>query len=82
MALNTFYVINEADRANVNFEEIVQRPDKVRPNLAGTQFIIKSKIGAGTPTFIADGTVTPAATLTHAECLTLMEDSAWTEEIV
>ena len=81
MALNTYYVINEADRANINFEEIVQQPDKVRPNLAGTQFIIKSKVGGGTPSFITNGTVTPVATLTHAECLTLLQGPEWTESI-
>ena len=81
MALNTFYVINEADRANVNFEEIVQQPDKVRANLAGTQFIIKSKIGADTPTFITNGTVITVATLTHSECLALLEGAAGSEEI-
>ena len=81
MAKNTYYVINESDRSKVDFDEIVQSPEKVRQNLAGTQFIIKNKLVEGTPIFIENGTVVPVHTLTHLECLDLISGEEWVEEI-
>ena len=73
MAMNTYYVINTTDKDNVNFSEIVQYPDKARPNLAGTKFIIKTPVGqTSDPSFISDG----------SEILTLLESPDWTHSVI
>lgn len=52
--------------------------DTIRMNLALTEFVLKWNT---TPTFIADGTIVPLQTLTHAEAVELMQTAAWQEPI-
>ena len=50
--------------------------DTIRMNLALTEFVLKWH---HTPTFIEDGTIVPLQTLTHEECLALMQTPEWTD---
>jgi hypothetical protein len=75
----TYAIINIADLSNIDFAQVGETDETtIRKSLDETQFVIKYNTE---PTFIADGTVTPLQTLTHAEALTLMATAEWSEEI-
>jgi len=75
----TYAIINIADLSNIDFAQVGETDqDTIRKSLDDTQFVIKYNTE---PTFIADGTVTPLQTLTHAEALTLMASAEWSEPI-
>ena len=75
----TYATINIADLALIDFAQVGETDqDTIRKSLDETQFVIKYNTE---PTFIADGTVTPLQTLTHAEALTLMATAEWSEPI-
>jgi len=75
----TYAIINIADLGNIDFAQVGETDENtIRKSLDETQFVIKYN---AEPTFIADGTVTPLQTLTHAEALTLMATAEWSEPI-
>jgi hypothetical protein len=75
----TYAIINIADLGNIDFAQVGETDENtIRKSLDETQFVIKYN---AEPTFIADGTVTPLQTLTHAEALTLMASAEWSEPI-
>jgi hypothetical protein len=75
----TYAIINIADLGNIDFAQVGETDENtIRKSLDETQFVIKYNTE---PTFIADGTVTPLQTLTHAEALTLMASAEWSEPI-
>ena len=75
----TYAIINIADLSNIDFAQVGETDENtIRKSLDETQFVIKYNTE---PTFIADGTVTPLQTLTHAEALTLMASAEWSEPI-
>jgi len=75
----TYAIINIADLSNIDFAQVGETDENtIRKSLDETQFVIKYN---AEPTFIADGTVTPLQTLTHAEALTLMATAEWSEPI-
>lgn len=74
----TYAIINITDLANIDFAQIGETNENtIRKSLDGTEFVIKWNTE---PTFIANGTVTPLQTLTHAEALTLMYTEKWWSE--
>jgi len=76
----TYAIINIADLGNIDFAQVGETDENtIRKSLDETQFVIKYN---AEPTFIADGTVTPLQTLTHAEALTLMSSAEWSESIL
>ena len=73
----TYAIINIADLGNIDFSQVGETDENtIRKSLDETQFVIKYNTE---PSFIADGTVTPLQTLTHAEALTLMASPSWSE---
>lgn len=73
----TYAIINIADLSNIDFAQVGETDENtIRKSLDETQFVIKYN---AEPTFIADGTVTPLQTLTHAEALALMATAEWSE---
>ena len=75
---NTYAIIDINDITSVDFSQVEQNStDTVRKSLDGLKFVLKWNVE---PTFIADGTITPLQTLTHAECLALMATAEWSEE--
>jgi len=75
---NTYAIIDINDLLSVDFSQVEQNSaDTVRKSLDGLKFVLKWNVE---PTFIADGTITPLQTLTHAECLALMATAEWSEE--
>ena len=75
----TYAIINIADLSNIDFAQVGETDENtIRKSLDETQFVIKYNTE---PSFIADGTVTPLQTLTHAEALTLMASAEWSEPI-
>jgi len=78
-SFSTYAIIQTSDLANIDFNQIGETSsDTLRYNIAGTEFVIKWNT---TPSFIADGSVDPVSTLTHAEALAVMATAAWSEEI-
>ena len=76
---STYAIIQASDLSNIDFDQIGETSaDTLRYNLAQTEFVIKWNT---TPTFIADGSVLPVSTLTHAEALVVMATAEWSEEI-
>ena len=76
----TYAIVNIADLPNIDFAQVGETDENtIRKSLDETQFVIKYNTE---PTFIADGTVTPLQTLTHAEALTLMASAEWSEPIL
>lgn len=72
---NTYAIIDINDITSVDFSQVEQNSaETVRKSLDGLKFVLKWNVE---PTFIADGTITPLQTLTHAECLALMQTSEW-----
>jgi len=70
-------IINSSDLSKVDFGQIGETNEEtLRYNLSQNQFVIKWDIE---PTFITDGSVVPAQTLNHSDCLILMSSAEWTE---
>jgi len=78
---NTYAIIDINDISKVDFSQVEQNSaETVRKSLDGLKFVLKWE---AEPSFIADGTITPLQTLTHAECLTLMNNPEWsTDDII
>ena len=74
----TYAICNIAtDLQNIEFSQVGQSSaGTVRRSLDDTLFVIKYN---ALPTFINTGIVTPSQTLTHQECLELMNTPAWSE---
>ena len=71
----TYAIINVADLPNIDFSQVGETSENtIRKSLDESQFVLKWD---GTPSFIADGTITPIEILTHSEALDLMLTSAW-----
>lgn len=78
---DVYATINIADLPNIDFSQIGETDENtIRKSLDDTLFIIKW-FNEHEPSFIADGTVVPVQTLTHAEALTLMATAEWSEPI-
>ena len=78
---DTYAIIAIADIDKVDFSQVDQTSaDTVRKSLDGSKFVLKWYHGEE-PTFITDGTIVPLQTLTHAECLDLMNTPEWSEPI-
>ena len=78
---DTYGIINIVDIDKVDFSQISEENNEnLRKSLDGSQFVIKWYHGEE-PTFIIDGSVAPLQTLTHAECLALMDTPEWNEEL-
>ena len=76
---NIYAIININDLSKVDFSQVDQTSaETVRKSIDGTMFVLKWE---ETPTFITDGTIVPLQTLTHQECLDLMNTSEWSEII-
>lgn len=76
---DTYGIISIVDIDKVDFSQVPEENnDNLRKSLDLSQFVIKWYHGEE-PTFIIDGSVTPLQTLTHAECLSLMGTSEWSE---
>jgi len=76
---DTYIIVNIADLPNVDFLQVDETSENtIRKSLDETLFVLKYE-QEHEPTFIADGTIVPLSTLSHAECLTLMSSSVWTE---
>ena len=75
----TYAIINIEDLPNIDFSQVGESNENtIRKSLDESQFVIKYN---SVPSFITDGTITPAETLSHSEALTLMATEAWTEPI-
>jgi hypothetical protein len=73
-------IILTADVDKIDFSQVFPKESsQLRYSLDGTQFVIKWDEDHE-PTFITDGTIVPAAILSHAECLALMATPEWSEE--
>ena len=78
---DTYATINIADLLNIDFSQIGETDENtIRKSLDDTLFVIKWS-NEHEPSFIADGTIIPLQTLTHAEALTLMATAEWSEPI-
>ena len=75
---DVYGIILTADIDKVDFSQVPQNRDTVRKSLDGLKFVLKWN---EEPSFIADGTITPLQTLTHAECLALMATAEWSEPV-
>lgn len=77
----TYAVINLTDVGLIDFAQVGEsNASTIRKSTDETQFIIKWLNGY-TPSFITDGTVTVIGnTMTHSECLELMDTAAWKPE--
>jgi hypothetical protein len=76
---DTYAIIDINDLLKVDFNQVGQTSaDTVRKSLDNSKFVLKWE---QTPTFITDGTIVPLELLSHAECLDLMNTSAWSETI-
>ena len=76
---DTYIIVNIADLLNVDFSQVGETSENtIRKSLDEALFVLKYE-QEHEPTFIADGTIVPVSTLSHAECLTLMSSPEWTE---
>ena len=74
---DTYAIVNINDLSKVDFSQVGQTSaDTVRRSIDGSMFVLKWE---ETPTFISDGTIKPLQTLTHEDCLALMQTAEWTE---
>ncbi len=74
---DTYAIININDLSKVDFTQVGQTSaDTVRRSIDGTMFVLKWE---QTPTFISNGTIVPLQTLTHLQCLDLMNTPEWSE---
>ena len=76
----TYSFINTSDIGSVDFTQVMETSaSTVRKSIDETQFILKWYT-AQWPSFIApSGSVTPVWEGTHAECLTKLTSSFWTD---
>ena len=76
----TYSFINTSDIGSVDFSQVMETSAwTVRKSIDETQFILKWYT-AQWPSFIApSGSVTPVWEGTHAECLTKLTSSFWTD---
>lgn len=78
---DVYAIINIADLTNIDFSQVGETDENtIRKSLDQTQFVLKWS-DEHEPSFISDGSVTPIQTLTHAECLVLMNSAEWSEPI-
>lgn len=76
---DTYAIIDINDLLKVDFTQVGQTSaDTVRKSFDNSKFVLKWE---QTPTFITDGTIVPLQSLTHAECLELMNTPEWSETI-
>ena len=76
---NIYAIININDLSKVDFRQVDQNSaETVRKSIDGSMFVLKWD---KEPTFITDGTIIPLQTLTHQECLDLMNTPEWSEII-
>ena len=76
---DTYAIININDLSKVDFSQVGQTSsDTVRRSIDESMFVLKWE---ETPTFISDGTIIPLQTLTHSQCLDLMNTPEWSEPI-
>jgi len=74
-------IIASTDLGSVDFSQVYPKSSgQLRYSLDNSQFVIKWEQDHE-PTFITDGTIVPAAILSHADCLTLMSTPEWSEPI-
>ena len=82
MDILTYAICNTVtDLTHIDFTQVQENSSStIRKSLDESEFVIKWVEG-NTPSFIADGTVTPSETLDHAATLTLMGTAAWSTPI-
>tara|TARA_Y100000593_G_scaffold29273_1_gene58308 strand:+ start:948 stop:1196 length:249 start_codon:yes stop_codon:yes gene_type:complete len=72
----TYTIVNITDLDSVDFSEVHETSaDTIRKSIDETKFVMEYD---ETPSFVADGTIIPLETLTHAEALELMTTEDWT----
>jgi len=75
----TYATALTTDLDNVDFTQVMETSAAtVRKSIDETQFVLKWYTDH-TPTFISDESVTIAWSGSHADCLTLMATSEWTD---
>jgi len=76
---DTYAIININDLSKVDFSQVGQTSsDTVRRSIDESMFVLKWE---ETPTFITDKTIVPLQTLSHSQCLDLMNTPEWSEPI-
>tara|TARA_R100000664_G_C2722953_1_gene115860 strand:- start:16 stop:261 length:246 start_codon:yes stop_codon:yes gene_type:complete len=72
----TYTIVNITDLDSVDFSEVHETSaDTIRKSIDETKFVMEYD---ETPSFVADGTIIPLETLTHAEAIELMASEDWT----
>ena len=75
----TYSFIETSDIGSVDFSQVMETSAAtVRKSIDETQFVLKWYT-ANTPTFVTDSSVTLTWSGSHADCLTLMATTAWTD---
>ena len=75
----TYAFVNTSDIGSVDFSQVMETSaNTVRKSIDETQFVLKWYT-ADTPTFVTDSSVTLTWSGSHADCLTLMATTAWTD---
>ena len=78
---NVYAIISTSDIDKINFSQVFENNNGgLRYSLNLTKFVIKWN-NKDTPSFIADGTVTPLEVMTHTQALTLMASPEWAAPI-
>ena len=76
---DVYATINIADLPLIDFSQIGEtNKNTIRKSIDLSEFVIKWNTE---PSFIADGTIVPVATLIHELCLELMQTPEWSEPI-
>lgn len=75
----TYSTVLTSDIGSVDFSQVMETSaDTVRKSVDETEFVLKWKTKSW-PSFISpSGSVVPTWSGSHADCLTLMNTSAWT----
>ena len=75
----TYATALTSDIGSVDFSKVMETSAAtVRKSIDETQFVLKWYT-ADTPTFVTDSSVTLTWSGSHADCLTLMATTAWTD---
>ena len=75
----TYATALTSDIGSVDFSQVMETSAAtVRKSIDETQFVLKWYT-ADTPTFVTDSRVTLTWSGSHADCLTLMATTAWTD---
>ncbi len=75
----TYATALTSDIGSVDFSQVMETSaSTVRKSIDETQFVLKWYT-ADTPTFVTDSSVTLTWSGSHADCLTLMATTAWTD---